>query len=174
MLVVPALEQALAFSERCFQNKLPLSDCNFYQHRAPPIGSVYVINVSGPALTPAQKIAEPMSAKIQLNVTGVKGKVLKIVSLKVVKGDLKIGYDTYSLSKGTATLMAGYLNIRATNLDGTKILTVYAALTQPLPIWKGEHPVDVSHAGGEKSITIKIITESWFLNNFSGNIGRIA
>ncbi len=174
MLLVPALEQALAFSELCFAKHLPLSDCNLYQHRVPPIGSVYVVNVSGTAHIPTQKIGEPMSANIQLNVTAVKGKVLKIVSLKVVKGDLKVGDNTYSLSKGIASLTAGYLNIRATSADGTKILMVYASLTQSLPIWKGEHPVGLLHATGEKSITIKIITESWFLNNFGGSIGRIA
>ncbi len=178
IMLVPSFEQAFAPHEKCFESKKSINEkfaeCNLIQPKIPHIGSVYVVNVFGAGFIPTGNIIKPASAQLELNVTGVKTTNIKAVYLTLIKGNLTVGDDTYSLSTGSVTVRAGYVNIKASSEDGMKILTVYATLVQSLPIAKSDKPVGLLHARAENSADIVIIADHWFLNNFKGNIGRMA
>ncbi len=180
IMLVPSLEHAFAPHEKCFETKKStnekFTECNLIQPRIPPIGSVYVINLSGVASLPTTGMVKPASVHLELNVTGVKTTGTKTVFLTVVKGDLKLGDDTYSLTKGSVSIPRDRVNIKASTADGLKILTVLAALTDILPVSKSDEPVGLvpESAHDAKSADIKIALQKWFIDKFDGNISRIA
>ncbi len=178
IMLVPSFEHAFAPHEKCFESKKSINEkfteCNLIQPRIPHIGTVYVVNVLGTAFIPTGNIIKPVSVQLELNVTGFKTTNIKAVYLTLIKGDLKVGDDTYSLSTGSVTVSAGYVNIKASSEDGMKSLTVFATLAESLPIKQSEKPVGLLHAKSERSVEIKIIGDSWVINNFKGHIGRMA
>ncbi len=178
IMLVPSFEQAFAPHEKCFESKKSINEkfaeCNLIQPKIPHIGTLYVVNVFGAGFIPTGNIIKLASAQLELNVTSVKTTNIKAVYLTLIKGNLTVGHDTYSLSTGSVTVIAGYVNIKASSEDGMKILTVYATLVQSLPIAKSDKPVGLLHARAENSADIVIIADHWFLNNFKGNIGRMA
>lgn len=178
IMLVPSLEHAFAPHEKCFESKKSINEkfaeCNLIQPKIPHIGTLYVVNVFGAGFIPTGNIIKLASAQLELNVTSVKTTNIKAVYLTLIKGNLTVGHDTYSLSTGSVTVIAGYVNIKASSEDGMKILTVYATLVQSLPIAKSDKPVGLLHARAENSADIVIIADHWFLNNFKGNIGRMA
>ncbi len=176
MMLVPSFEHAFAPHEKCFESKKSInekfSECNLIQPKIPPIGSVYVVNVYGAAFIPTGNIIKPASVHLESNVTAVKTTNIKAVYLTLIKGNLTVGHDTYSLSTGSVTIRAGYVNIWASSEDGMQNLIVLATLTESLPISKSAKPVGLLHATAERSADIKIIADHWLLNNFKGDIGR--
>jgi len=84
-----------------------------------------------------------------------------------------LGNDVYVLGKGTATIQANKVNIKATSKDGTKILTVSATLASSLPVSTSEGPVKLVPGQDRKSASIQILATKWLVQ-FGGNISRTA
>lgn len=176
MLLVPSFEQVFAYSA--------LTTPNRYESKPPPIGSVYVVNLSGSAHLLTKGVTIPVSAQLTLNVTKVTTvnancsdciyKSVSTVYLKLVSGDLKVGNAKFSLTSGSSTIIYTNTKIKVSSSDGSITLTIFGSLTGSLPQSKSGKPVGLVHASGEKSADIKIKLDDWFLDRFGGNISKIA
>ncbi len=173
MILVPP-SQAQQSSQVCFNKQLPLAQCNMFKHDSPPIGSVYAMNVFGVAFTAREHKPERMSVHLEMNVTGVTGSQLKTVHLGITSGVLKINGNSYSLTRGSGTEVAGYVNLKASSKDGRVFLMASSSVIGSLPVTTSEGSAGLTHARAEKSVTLQILIENLFVDKFSGNMSRKA
>lgn len=165
MLLVPMFGQAFA-NDR--EKKIE------YNPRFPPIGSVYVINLSGNAHIPTQGVSAPVSAYLELKVTNIKSGGVPIISLTLVNGSFTLGDETYSLTRGTTVIVpVNKVDIKEYSKDSLKVLTALAALTRPLPLSTSDATVDLVPAVHDKPANIQIRNQNWIIDHFTGNISRI-
>ena len=146
---------------------------NAFTAKLPPKGSVYAISIAGKANIPGKTTVKPASADIELKVVNVKSTGVPTLFLQLTAGEFSLGKDVYVLGKGTATIQANKVNIKATSKDGTKILTVSATLASSLPVSTSEDPVKLVPGQDRKSASIQILATKWLVQ-FGGSISRTA
>lgn len=145
-----------------------------YNPKFPPLGSVYAVKLYGIANIPMQGISTPVSAYLELKVTNIKSWGVPTISLALINGNLALGDETYSLTRGTTLIVpVNSINMKESSEDGLKILTALAALTRPLPISTSDATVDLVPAVYNDPANIQIKTQNWFIDYFTGNISMI-
>lgn len=146
---------------------------NAFVAKLPPKGSVYAIDLVGQAKIPGKGMVKQASADIELKVVNVKSTGIPTAFLQLTSGKFSLGNDVYTLEKGTATIQANKVNIKATSKDGTKILTVTATLVGSLPVSTTEGPVKLVPGQDRKSASIQIFATKWLVQ-LGGSISRTA
>lgn len=144
---------------------------NAFVARFPPKGSVYTVNIAGAAKAQDQTVKQA-SADLELKVVYVKTKGVPTIYYKLLGGQISLDADTYSLESGGAVILGTSMVIKATSMDGTKVLRVYASLGGPLSISASEEPTSLLPGEDRRSVTIQVIAAKLTMNNFSGSLTR--